>query len=224
MKKCYRLQPQNATRVRHLGAGVRLAAPPGAAGTTAGSPRQRPRRTAPKRAAACTTGRRCGTIGTDPDREQTMRKNPLATAIRAIVSPEFETFCDPLHPGLLLVARRGADGRPDAKKIVAAIEQRETLDVLNPIFRDPATRRPGPTRWHRCPARRGVVEVDVQDIGPSVQQAQPVAAGQLPCRLCGAGHTRVLAVQRGANPKQPSPGRRPAGGRSVPTHPHRHSA
>ena len=86
-----------------------------------------------------------------------MRKNPLATAIRAIVSPEFATFCDPLHPGLLLVARRGADGRPDAKKIVAAIEQRETLDVLNPIFRDPrdpATRRPGPTRWHRCPARR----------------------------------------------------------------------
>ena len=66
-----------------------------------------------------------------------MRKNPLATAIRAIVSPEFATFCDPLHPGLLLVARRGADGHPDAKRIVAAIEQRETLDTLNPIFRDP---------------------------------------------------------------------------------------
>ena len=47
---------------------------------------------------------------------------------------------------------------------------------------------------------------------------------QQACRLCGTGHTGVLAVQRGANPKQPSPGRRPAGGRRVPTHPHRHSA
>ena len=36
MKKRYRLPPQNATRVRHLGAGVRLAAPPKGPGTAAG--------------------------------------------------------------------------------------------------------------------------------------------------------------------------------------------
>ena len=43
MKKHYMLQPQNATRVRHLGAGARLATPPGAVRTAAGRPGQKPR-------------------------------------------------------------------------------------------------------------------------------------------------------------------------------------
>ena len=71
-------------------------------------------------------------------------RTPLATAIRAVLAPEFAAFADPLHPGRILVARRGGDGRPDAKRVAAAIEQRETLDVLNPIFRDPPA---DPEQW-----------------------------------------------------------------------------
>ena len=90
-----------------------------------------------------------------------MRKNPLATAIRAVLAPEFAAFADPLHPGRILVARRGGDGRPDAKRVAAAIEQRETLDVLNPIFRDPRRTRSngGPTEsrvpWPSSPTPEG---------------------------------------------------------------------
>ena len=93
MKKRYRLQPQNATRVRHHGPGLRLAAPPQRPGTAAGRRRQ-PRTEAPpdgsEMGRRLRPGRTGSKIGADRKRGQTMRKNPLASAIRDIASPELE--------------------------------------------------------------------------------------------------------------------------------------
>ena len=102
-----------------------------------------------------------------------MRKNPLASAIRGILTPEFadvlRTHCTPAG---LLVARRDGDGRPDAKE--GRRRHRAAGDARRA---EPHLPRP-PARSDEMadvqPAAE-LVEADVQDFGPSVQQAQPVS-------------------------------------------------
>ena len=88
MKKRYRLPPQNATRVRHLGLGLRLAAPrrapePPPADTDRGSARRL--RNGPPLAPLAGLAAQSGQPA---NAEPAMRKNPLASAIRDIASPE----------------------------------------------------------------------------------------------------------------------------------------
>ena len=88
-----------------------------------------------------------------------MRKNPPGDRDQGRLCPGVR---GPAAPRTVLVAPRGSDGRPDARRVVVAIEQRETLDVLNPIFRDPPRRTRssgGPTGsrvpWPSSPTPEG---------------------------------------------------------------------
>ena len=166
------LQPQSATRVRHQGAGLRLAAPPGAAGTAAGRPGPRPRPAAPKWADACATSRPCGTIGADPDRKASDEKEPPGDRHQGHSEPGVRDILRPTSPRP--VARRPAGCGRASRRQEDRRRHRATGDARRA---EPHLPRP-PARSDEMadvqPAAE-LVEADVQDFGPSVQQAQPVS-------------------------------------------------
>ena len=165
------LQPQSATRVRHQGPSVRLATPHTRPGTAAGGPGHMARRPPRNGLSLAPPTGLAAQPGQTQNAERTMRKNPpgdrdqgrLCPGVRGPAAPRPDTR----RPAGFGRTSRRQEGR--RRHRAAGDARRAEPHLPRPpggqVRRDGAGVQPAAE----------LAEVDVQDIGPSVQQAQPVS-------------------------------------------------